>query len=74
MIMTHFYGHTLSPKAIRESKSVWAAYLGVGALAVGMAVSPMLIKNGFWLDALSRLILGVRTRTGQVYMDIPDKT
>jgi hypothetical protein len=47
MIMTHFPGYTLSPKANRESKSVWVAYLVVGALAVGVAVSPMLIKN--WL-------------------------
>jgi hypothetical protein len=45
MIMAHFHSHTLSPKAIRESKSVWVAYLVVGALAVGVAVSPMLIKN-----------------------------
>jgi hypothetical protein len=47
MIMSHFPGHTLSPRANRESKSVWVAYLVVGALAVGVAVSPMLIKN--WL-------------------------
>jgi hypothetical protein len=47
MIMAHFHGHALSPKAIRESKSVWGAYLVVGALAVGVALSPMLMKN--WL-------------------------
>jgi hypothetical protein len=47
MIIAHVQGHALAPKAIRESKSVWVAYLVVGALAVGVAVSPMLLKN--WL-------------------------
>jgi len=47
MIMAHFRGNTLLPKTVRESKRVWVAYFLAGALAVGVAVSPMLIKN--WL-------------------------
>jgi hypothetical protein len=47
MLMVHFHGNTLSPRTIRASKSAWVAHLLVGALAVGVAVSPMLIKN--WL-------------------------
>ena len=47
MIMAHAQGHSLSLKALRELQSVWISHLLVGALAVGVAVSPMLIKN--WL-------------------------
>jgi hypothetical protein len=47
MSMAHGHGHALQPKATRESKRVWVDYLVLGALAVGVAVSPMLIKN--WL-------------------------
>lgn len=47
MIMAHFHSPTLPPKANRKSTSIWGAYLVIGALAVGVAVSPMLIKN--WL-------------------------
>jgi hypothetical protein len=47
MIMAHAQGHSLSLKALRKPQSVWVSHLLVGALAVGVAVSPMLIKN--WL-------------------------
>jgi len=47
MIMAHAQGHALSLKALRKLQSVWVSHLLVGALAVGVTVSPMLIKN--WL-------------------------
>jgi hypothetical protein len=47
MIMAHFHGNMLLPKTVREPKRVWVAYFLAGALAVGVAVSPMLMKN--WL-------------------------
>jgi hypothetical protein len=47
MMMAHAQGHSLSLKALRKLQSVWISHLLAGALAVGVAVSPMLIKN--WL-------------------------
>jgi hypothetical protein len=47
MLMAHAQGHALSFRACREPKRLWVSHLLVGALAVGAAVAPMLIKN--WL-------------------------
>jgi hypothetical protein len=45
VMMAHSRGNSLSPRAFVEQKRLWVSYLLVGALAVSVAVSPMLIKN-----------------------------
>jgi hypothetical protein len=47
MIMARAQGHSWSLQALRKPQRVWVSHLLVGALAAGVAVAPMLIKN--WL-------------------------
>jgi hypothetical protein len=47
LISVHSRDNVLSPATLREPKSVWASHFLVGALAVGITIAPMLIKN--WL-------------------------
>ena len=46
-VMSMAQGRALSRQTLRESWGIWGAYVLIGALAVGVAMAPMMLKN--WL-------------------------